>query len=215
MAPSTVGRSTRGNGILENVLADWRCRIAERLLGASATGADTSLLDIGCGGFPRLLYRSRAAVRVGLDFRPRHAWHDIVRDSAISLIVHDLSLRKHLPFNSGTFSAVSLLAVIEHLDAAEVAFTLREVHRVLHDGGRAAITTPSAAGHWVLGPMSSVGLVSREEIEEHRRGYTPAVLRRLLAEAGFQPDAVSSGYFQLGMNCWAVAEKGGAHRPQI
>ena len=203
------GRSTRGSGILENTLADWRCRVAESLLRASACerGDHESTLDIGCGGFPRLLDRSDAALRVGLDCQNRDEWADVVRESSIRLLVHDLAAARHLPLRSATFNSVSLLAVIEHLGAAEVAATLREAHRVLLDEGRLVITAPSVWGHALLGPMSRAGLVSREEIEEHKRGYTPAGLKEALGEAGFHNSRISSGYFQLGMNCWAVAQK--------
>lgn len=205
--PSGGARSTRGSGILENFLADWRCRLAESLLNVSAPEDTGATLDIGCGGFPRLLDRSAARLRVGLDCQKRDEWAEVVRQSGIWLVVHDLSSAEHLPFRPATFDSVSLLAVIEHLSAGAAAGTLRETRRVLREGGRLVITAPSLWGHGLLRPMSRAGLVSREEIDEHKRGYTPIALRDALEKAGFHEDDISSGYFQLGMNCWAVARK--------
>jgi SAM-dependent methyltransferase len=112
-----------------------------------------------------------------------------------------------LPFETGFFSVVSMLAVIEHLDPNQVPALFRELHRVLHPGGIVILTTPAAWSDPLLRAMAAVRLVSAEEIQEHAYAYTLPLIGWYFGNAGFPMQKVRFGYFELGLNMWAIAER--------
>ena len=100
-----------------------------------------------------------------------------------------------------------MLAVLEHLDPGDVLSTLRRLWLRLAPGGYLIITTPPT---WTLGllqKMASAGLVSRREIAEHKRQYSPGEVCTLLYEAGFDRDSIDWSYYDLWTNMWFVARR--------
>lgn len=199
-------RPTRGTGSLESILAHWRSRIASNLLGEQILRGH--ILDIGCGQYPSLLTQIDAELRVGLDCQCPPVWSAVMAcEPGLFLLGHDVARSSFLPFREDSFDGAALLAVVEHLKHDVVVRCLHDIRRVLRPSGRVVITAPSVQGQWLLGPLARLGLVSKEEVEEHETGYTPAMLLSVLAEAGFTPSTVRAGRFQCGLNCWAAAEK--------
>jgi len=58
-----------------------------------------------------------------------------------ALYVGGVDLNEHLPFKSATFDAVNLIEVIEHIE--HQAQLIREIARVLKEGGVVVISTPN------------------------------------------------------------------------
>jgi SAM-dependent methyltransferase len=116
------------------------------------------LLDLGCGDRPyeQLARDAGATWQVAVD-----------RLEVSPRIAADAS---SLPFLDGTFDAVLMTEVLEHVP--EPGRVLREVSRVLSPSGALVLTTPWA---WPL----------HEEPRDFYR-FTPWGLRYLLASAGFQ-----------------------------
>jgi 2-polyprenyl-6-hydroxyphenyl methylase/3-demethylubiquinone-9 3-methyltransferase len=90
-----------------------------------------------------------------------------------------------LPFAAGSFDAVYMGEVIEHVWTPMVA--LREIHRVLKPGGTLVVDTPHvyAFGRlvsWVLRGTDSMG------DPDHKLLLTPAALSNLLERSGFEVD---------------------------
>jgi hypothetical protein len=54
------------------------------------------------------------------------------------------------------------------------------------------ITTPHLNGKWILELLARVGVISREEISDHKRYYTGKSLERAIAGAGFTQIKVGS-----------------------
>jgi len=104
---SAICRPTRGNGLLEPLLARLRARQANRLIGESLR--EGRILDIGCGSSPYFLSHTYFKEKFAVDQLPRPAgaagiqWHTL-----------DLNAEPRLPFGDRFFSAVTMLAVIEH-----------------------------------------------------------------------------------------------------
>lgn len=188
-------------------MATLRARRAERLLRGIPRGR---LLDIGCGHFPYFLTRSAFARRHGLDREPGPAWPELTGARNLHLSVGDVQRSPRLPFRDESFDAVTLLAVVEHLEPRSLAPLLAEVRRVLTGDGRVVITTPPPWSDPVLRTMARAGLSSRTELEEHQVTYTPRRLRELLAAAGF--GRVRAGLFELGLNAWATGDRTDAQR---
>ena len=194
-------RPTRGTGILESLLASIRMRAALASLPTPAP-AD-ALLDIGCGARPWFLMRTSFDRRVGLDqLAPAEgAW-----PAGVEMIRATLAGEMRLPFPDSAFACVTCLAVIEHLDPAGLPTLLAEMRRVLRPGGRLILTTPHAASDPVLRILARIGLVSREEIEEHQVLFRHRDLRALLRNARFPEPGIRVRGFLGGWNILALAE---------
>ncbi len=76
---------------------------------------NTSLLDIGCGTYPLFLVNSDFREKYGLDkIGPRLS--EDIPGQKITVVKHDIEGGEPLPFKSGYFNAVTMLAVIEHIE---------------------------------------------------------------------------------------------------
>jgi SAM-dependent methyltransferase len=83
-------------------------------------------------------------------------------------------------FPDGTLPAVGLFDVIEHLD--DDLALLRLVHDLLVPGGRIYVTVPKHPALW-----------SAHDVESgHQRRYTADALRRVVTEAGFSVERLTS-----------------------
>jgi SAM-dependent methyltransferase len=194
-------RVTRGSGLLEGFLARQRARRANSLIPESSrTGR---ILDVGCGSYPAFLLSTRFAERYGVD---RVAIAD-VRDASVKLVAHDIAGASGLPFESTFFDVVTMLAVFEHIEANALHRLLQEIHRLLRPGGMFVMTTPARWTEELLKVMSSLRLVSHEEIGEHEAQYSHGEIVTALVGAGFDKSQIRHGTFELGMNLWAVALK--------
>lgn len=93
------------------------------------------------------------------------------------------------PYPDGSFDAVLLCEILEHL-TADPTWVLSEIHRVLRPGGHVLITTPNmlrwehlrdlALGKNINDHYSGYGIYGR-----HNREYAPDEVVRLLEDVGF------------------------------
>ncbi|MEX2144293.1 MAG: methyltransferase domain-containing protein [Anaerolineales bacterium] len=191
---------TRGKGLLEPYLARRRAAMANRLIPIERRNG--RILDIGCGAYPYFLAHTAFKEKYAIDQLPpsgdtkKIRWHTL-----------DLNTDPVLPFSEAYFDMVTMLAVAEHLNPHSLELLLKEVHRILKPGGLVLITTPSARADGLLHWMARLGLVSSEEIEEHTFAYTLPLLGWGFGKAGFEMRAVRFGYFEMGLNLWATAER--------
>jgi SAM-dependent methyltransferase len=196
-------RATRGNGLLEGILAKHRCKRAERLIPSSLR--DGRILDIGCGTHPSFLCQTRFGEKYSID---QHALSsDILDRHGILHKVHNLNDDPRLPFEDNFFNAVTFLAVVEHLSPEVAGKVFCEIHRILRPGGITVVTTPASWSDRLLRTMSRLGLVSPEEIDEHAFAYTLPLLGACFGKAGFGLQKLRFGYFEAWLNLWALAEK--------
>ncbi|OGO14798.1 MAG: hypothetical protein A2Y93_00940 [Chloroflexi bacterium RBG_13_68_17] len=160
------------------------------------------ILDIGCGSYPYFLSHTHFAEKFAVDQLAAPtgvrgiSWHSL-----------DLNSAPSLPFEEAFFSAVTLLAVIEHLSPASLAELFREAYRVLVPGGLVILTTPASWSDGLLHTMARIALVSREEIQEHVFAYTLPLIGWYFGTAGFAMQKLRFGYFELGLNLWATAQR--------
>jgi len=135
---------------------------------SSLKGAER-VLDLGCGpGLAlRALLEQGCSSVLGVD-----RWPDFAANSTpeAPIVAHDLSLP--MPFlASGSFDGVFSHYALDYVSPICLRQVLREAHRLLAPGGRLALY------------VAAVGLGGGDEART--ASYTPAVLRLLLAEAGF------------------------------
>jgi SAM-dependent methyltransferase len=149
------------------------------------------------------LERTPAPFRVGVD----HAAPD-TRPAGIRFVRYDIE--GPLPFRTGSFDVVAMLAVLEHVVEDRLERVLDDVHRVLAPGGTLVVTTPPPWTDRVLPMLQRLGAVSEHMMEDHERTFRRSELNHLFARTAFGGTA-RSGYFELGMNIWVVATKAAAN----
>ena len=191
---------TRGHGFLEPYLARRRAQQANQLIPpALRTGR---ILDIGCGSYPYFLSHTFFEEKFAIDQLEKPD-----NTGKIAWFTMDLNHPTEMPFEDGYFNAVTMLAVVEHLDPGALVGIFSEIHRILRSDGRLILTTPAAWSDGLLRRMAQIGLVSAEEIHEHVYAYTLPLLGWYFGRAGFEMSKVHFGYFELGLNMWAMAER--------
>jgi SAM-dependent methyltransferase len=168
----------------------------------------TEILDVGCGSFPLWLHRAPFSRKVGVD-QLAAIGVDGSGPAPGGIEVRKLSLdgKERLPFPDGSFSCVTSLAVIEHLEPSALPALMAEMHRVLKPSGQLLLTTPHALADGLLRLLAKAGLVSAEEIEDHKSLFFHGHIRSLLRHGGFPGEKIQVGGFLLGLNILAVAEK--------
>ncbi len=194
---------TRGKGLLEPLLARLRTQRANRLIPPDLRAG--RILDIGCGSFPYFLAHTAFKEKFAVDQLPMPA--ETASKNQIEFFELHLNQEPRLPFEKDYFDAVSLLAVVEHLNPDSMAILFRECWRVLSPGGILILTTPAAWADGILHAMAHLNLVSAEEIHEHAFAYTMPLIGWHFGQAGFQMSKVKFGYFELMLNMWATATK--------
>jgi SAM-dependent methyltransferase len=194
---------TRGKGLLEPMLADLRAQRANKLIPRALR--EGRILDVGCGSFPYFLAHTSFKEKFAIDQIPLSS--NTASDLKIESFTLDLEVEPHLPFEDNFFEAVTLLAVVEHLDPALMAKLFKEVYRVLKPGGMVILTTPAAWSDGLLKFMARISLVSAEEIHEHAYAYTLPLLGWYFGQAGFEMTKTNFGYFEFMFNMWATAKK--------
>lgn len=194
---------TRGFGLLENFLSKKRAAKANSLIPMSLTKG--RILDVGCGSYPYFLSTSLFKERFGID--------PSLDASLLNSEQKKLKLKKVrignsiLPFEDNYFDAITMLAVFEHIDYEKLPFVLREIKRLLKRGGTFVITTPAPWSDRVLHLMAYTGLISKEEIHEHKHHFSRKDIEKILNDSGFSEDKVKSGFFEGGLNMWFSVRK--------
>ncbi len=194
---------TRGFGLLENFLAKKRAAMANSLVPSKSKKG--KVLDVGCGSYPYFLINS--------GFKEKHGIDPSLDARVVNGIRGDMKLKKvrigntKLPFKDNYFDAVTMLAVFEHIDHEKLPSVLSEIKRMLKNGGTFVITTPSPWSDKVLHFLANFGLISKEEIHEHKHNLTHKKIREYLEEAGFSRKKIQNGFFEVYMNMWFKSEK--------
>ncbi|MFC1598191.1 class I SAM-dependent methyltransferase [Patescibacteria group bacterium] len=161
---------------------------------------NSSVLDIGCGFDAHFLHHIKDHIDggVGIDL----VINEENNDPLVKMVKHNAN--EPFPFEADSFDVVVSMANLEHLDAPQAA--LKEIHRALRPGGRLIMTVPSTYAKPVLEFLSfKVGIVSEEEIADHKMYFNKKMLQQLLEQAGFSN--INHRYFQIYMNNFVEAVK--------
>lgn len=155
----------------------WFCAYQVRQILGGYWKPQGKLLDIGCGvgKFDGQLKALGWQV-VGIDFSLR-ACSNARSQFQIMTLCADGTF---LPLKEGAFSVIVMRHVLEHLPSPTKA--MKEVHRVLSEGGLVVIEVPNAAsiGRFVLKERWHSW-----ELPRHLHHFTPFTLQRLLVTTGF------------------------------
>lgn len=146
-------------------------------LPARASRGD-SILDIGCGTGIVMKLLAGFGTAFGMELSQEAI--QFLKQRGLKLIVRSDAGRS-IPFKANTFSTVSCLDVLEHLDDDSVV--LDEMVRVCKPGGHIIITVPACKALWSV----------HDEALHHKRRYSR---KDLLAKAGkFNCAVLKSSYY--------------------
>lgn len=171
----------------------------------SCIGPEKDILDLGCGEgitLEKILRRFPNRHVLGIDYAGEK-----IR----------ICQERHLPARQGSAYALDLedqswdccllLEVIEHLEEPQKA--LREVHRVLRQGGLFLLIFP----HDWLFKAARLGFLKFKEAfapSGHVKQWTPGEMRRILQGIGFEVQAqvcMPFGFWWCSLHCLMVARK--------
>jgi SAM-dependent methyltransferase len=170
----------------------WRMRVAARWIPPGSR-----ILDIGChqGEFLSWL-GNKITASVGFDPLCRETMN------AGGHRFYNQYFDENLPFASGSFDIISLLATIEHIN--DKSLIARESARLLRHGGRVIITVPSPLVDKILDVLIRIHIVDGMSLEEHH-GFLPDDLSGIFIPAGFRLKKRQK--FQFGLNNLYIFER--------
>ena len=166
-----VGRRTIIESFLKRICRDLASSMAARASVPANGRSNESLkiLDVGCGTGANLEMLSEFGEAEGVDV----SIEALTFCRARGLVNVKQGEAEHLPYEDEEFDLVTGLDVVEHLD--DDLAGLKEMHRVLLPDGRALLFVPAFMFLWGV----------QDDISNHRRRYTMAELRSVVAKAGF------------------------------
>lgn len=101
-------------------------------------------------------------------------------------------------------NAITMLAVLEHIQPEEQVLLPGRAHALLNEGGRVIITVPSPRVDDILDVLMRLHVIDGMEAEEHY-GFEPAETERLFTAPLFR--LLHKESFQLGLNNLFVFER--------
>lgn len=160
--------------------------------------------DIGCGMEGQFLLSLKDKISYGYGFDMKTENRSI--DNISLKLVDDLHNGIPLPDDSVDYAF--LIAVLEHLSEPQII--LREISRILKQGGKLVLTTPTPSAKPLLELMAfRLHVISEDEILDHKHYYTEAEIRNICSMCGLD---IGQSYhkFWFGMNSIACGEKKGS-----
>jgi len=173
--------------VTDRALQVWRIR---RALHWVRPGAH--VLDVGCSdGSLFRVAGGRIGSGVGIDPLDTDDW----RGGAHTVRRTGLFPGAVPPGES--FDAITMLAVVEHVEEPELKEWAHACARLLRPGGRVIITVPSPAVDTILHVGMRLRLLDGMETHQHH-GFDPRQVPEIFGVAGLRVEA--SKRFQLGLN---------------
>jgi ubiquinone/menaquinone biosynthesis C-methylase UbiE len=163
---------------------------------------ESIVCDIGCGQDCLFLtnIENRLIKGIGIDQKVDNA----IEQRNKKIRVHQADVQSHLPIETASVDAVSMMALLEHLEKPKEA--LEEIYRILKPGGRLILTTPAPIAKPLLEFMAfKLKIIDREAIEDHKQYFSVTTLKSVLRQVGFEKIKIK--HFELGLNLLAVVVK--------
>jgi len=163
------------------------------------------VLDIGCG------YRAHVLLALGDHIRSGVGIDESVSEEARShakLRFLEGPAEQHLvSLAPASFDVVLMISVLEHL--WEPVDALKRCHALLRSGGSLVLNVPNWAGKTFLETSAfRLGWTTPDSIDDHKTYYSKRELWPLIVRAGFKPRFIRMRNHKLGLNVFAVAQKG-------
>lgn len=178
----------------DKVLSGWRRYKVRPFIHNDAT-----VCDLGCGLKADFLRSVESKIKSGFGFDV-----EVDKNYETSKIkLEQANLNMSLPLPDKSVDIVTSMAVLEHIDDYE--HHLKDVSRILRNGGKAVFTTPTRAADPIIKFLAKIHLIGALDAHDHKQYFNPKQLVSLFKGVGFREVRVS--YFQLGFNQLIVALK--------
>ncbi|MFA7301078.1 MAG: class I SAM-dependent methyltransferase [Candidatus Shapirobacteria bacterium] len=187
--------NTKDFNVFDKIIAKWRLSKIVR-----EVSINDDVLDFGCGsqGYFLKIVSDGIKSGVGIDY-------DVPVKSEGNLKYLKYKYIDRLPFESGVFDKVVMLAVLEHVMLDGVKNLFCEFARVLRKNGQIILTTPTPMSKPLLEFLAKTRIINKAEIEDHKKYYNKADIEQLAAKTGFE--IISYKLFQFGLNSVVILEK--------
>lgn len=160
---------------LEYVLSEIRFRESSKYIKKGGVVA-----DLGCGFNGNHLVRIANKIKKGYGYDISITKNKLPKN--ISLIKSDIN--KVFDNKKNYFDTITALAVLEHVEHPKAFLT--NIRLALKKGGRVIITTPHKNGKVFLEILSSLGFISKDEIDDHKNYFDRKSIQKLLSTTGFK-----------------------------
>ena len=180
---------------IDEVIRRLRSRSVSRLLPAGAR-----VLDVGCGQTNSLIRNAPgwAPDSVGID--------PSLRDEYLGPTGRRTTVREFCATQPASFDGVVSLAVIEHIEPADVRAFVHDMVACLKPGGTLILTTPSRRAKPLLEFLAyRLKVISAEEIRDHKQYFTRDEFLNALGGCGLKDVRYTS--FMVGCNQRVVATR--------
>jgi 2-polyprenyl-3-methyl-5-hydroxy-6-metoxy-1,4-benzoquinol methylase len=149
------------------------------------------ILDVGCGPGTFLGSLDDAQTSVGVDVSGQQIAYANLRYGSGDRSFHQCTIGE-LPESIGSFDAVTVVELIEHLSPEDVKETLEAAVERLRPGGKLVVTTPNFGGAWPLieAAVNRFGDVTYEL--QHTNKFTRSSLAVLITMLGLQAPKVGT-----------------------
>ena len=171
--------------------------------------SNSTIVDLGCGQIPYInSFPDTINTYYGLDLSKESlviVQQNFKRKFPLVLVHHGI---KDTPFHDNSVDIVLSSEVLEHLD--DPISYLREINRILKDGGHLSLSTPCVSIYFYPVNLFSMLIKPRfwyKEVNAHRYwkealswhpGLQPSILRRWLVKAGFSIELHKSRLWYYG-----------------
>ncbi len=181
----------------------WHRQKFQRVIAALPEGENLSILDIGCfaGTFLSMLPREPFSRQLGVDILPRQIrWANETYGSEWREF-REIRTLDGLSDLDEQFDRITLIEVLEHLDANDIRRVLDQVSRLLKPGGYFILTTPNYASTWpilevILNRISDVSY-EEQHLTKFRYSKFEEMIRRISPDfdAGVELDIKTTSHF--------------------
>ena len=179
---------------LDRLLQDWRIGRAVRFVPLGSR-----VLDVGCHD-GALFRRLGPGLRQGIGLDPALAGP--LDGDRYRLLPGSFPL--DAPDEPGSFDAITMLAVLEHVPTDQQPVVAGAAHRLLRPAGRLILTVPSPRVDTILDVLMRLRLLDGMEADQHY-GFQPDDVEPLMLGAGLT--LIEHARFQLGLNHLFVFER--------
>jgi 2-polyprenyl-3-methyl-5-hydroxy-6-metoxy-1,4-benzoquinol methylase len=179
--------------VLEYVLSWIRFQTAQKYIAKNSTVA-----DLGCGYNATFLKRLSQNILKGVGYDVSVAKRGLPKN----ITLKEINLNKSVGGPS-SFDNVTALAILEHVK--NPARFINQIKSILRKSGKFIITTPHKRSKPILEFLSSQGLISKDEITDHKNYFDEALLGKTLKNSGYK--IIKLETFSLGLNIICVAKK--------
>lgn len=155
--------------------------------------------DLGCGYNGNFLTQIAPLIKLGVGYDVSVAKRNLPKN----IVLKKSDLNKIIGKKRNYYDSITALAVLEHVGNPEKF--IKNTVLMLKKGGKLIITTPHRHLKPILELFSVFGIISKNEIEDHKTYFTNNTLRKLLKSQGMK--IVRLETFELSFNIFAVARK--------